>query len=221
MPLAPSRLAPLETDTAGEPVERKRGRLAEPPILPPAALADDARFLRGTLTHALLEHLPGLPRESWDAKAKAFVAQQGPQLPAAVRKSIVAETLAVLRDPAFAPLFGPESRAEVAIVADVPDPRARAGASPRRQDRPSGARGQQRVDRRLQDQPAAAHRSSRRCRGLPPATCRLSPCGAAHLPRHAGQGCHSVDRRPANHGDCRLGLDAQQQRLWQLESASP
>ena len=35
---------------------------AEPPILPPVALAEDGRFLRGTLTHALLEHLPGVPQ---------------------------------------------------------------------------------------------------------------------------------------------------------------
>ena len=103
-------------------VERPPGRLAEPPILPPTALADDGRFLRGTLTHGLLEHLPTLPKEAWAAAAEAFVASGGAQLPASVRKGIVKETLAVLRDPTFAPLFGPTSRAEVAIVADVPHP---------------------------------------------------------------------------------------------------
>ena len=45
-----------------------------------------------------------------------------------MRKSIVKETLAVLRDPTFAPLFGPTSRAEVAIVADVPHPQGRGPA---------------------------------------------------------------------------------------------
>jgi ATP-dependent helicase/nuclease subunit A len=39
-----------------------------------------------------------------------------------MRKAIAAETLSVLRDPAFAPLFGPDSRAEVAIVAEVEHP---------------------------------------------------------------------------------------------------
>jgi ATP-dependent helicase/nuclease subunit A len=128
VPLAPSRLAPLETDAAGEPVERPPSRFAEPPILPPTALAADGRFLRGTLTHGLLEHLPTLPREAWAAAAEAFVASGGAQLPASVRKSIVKETLAVLRDPTFAPLFGPTSRAEVAIVADVPHPQGRGPA---------------------------------------------------------------------------------------------
>ena len=103
-------------------------RLAEPAILPPSALAEDARFLRGTSTHALLEHLPALPRERWAAAANAFIAGRAAQLPAAVRKSIVAETLAVLREPAFTALFGPEARAEVAIVAEIPHPQGRGPA---------------------------------------------------------------------------------------------
>jgi ATP-dependent helicase/nuclease subunit A len=122
LPLVPSKLAPLETDAAGEPVERRSGRLSEPAILPPTALAEDGRFLRGTATHALLEHLPTLPPERWAAAAETFLASRAAQLPAKVRKAIVAETLAVLRDPAFAALFGPDSRAEVAIVAEVERP---------------------------------------------------------------------------------------------------
>ena len=128
VPLAPSRLAPLESDSEGERVERPVGRLAEPAILPPSMLAEDARFLRGTLTHALLEHLPALPRERWAAAAEAFIAGRAAQLPAAVRKGIVAETLAILREPAFAALFGPEARAEVAIVAEIPHPSGRGPA---------------------------------------------------------------------------------------------
>ena len=128
VPLAPSRLAPLESDAEGERVERPVSRLAEPAILPPSALAEDARFLRGTLTHALLEHLPALPKQRWGAAAQAFIASRAAQLPPAVRKSIVAETLAVLREPAFAALFGPEARAEVAIVAEIPHPSGRGPA---------------------------------------------------------------------------------------------
>ena len=122
VPLVPSRLAPLETDTTGEPVEAKRRRYADPPISGPSALADDSRFLRGTLIHALLEHLPTLPQSSWTIAAEAFVAARADNLPRAVRKGIVTETLAVLREPAFAALFGPDSRPEVAIAAEVPRP---------------------------------------------------------------------------------------------------
>ena len=62
VPLVPSRLAPLEIDAEGEPIDppREKGRYAEPPSIAPAVLRDGQRFLRGTLTHALLQHLPGL-----------------------------------------------------------------------------------------------------------------------------------------------------------------
>ena len=132
IPLAPSRLAPLESE-GGDDAARKGARRrsssapSEPAILPPAALAEDARFLRGTLTHALLEHLPLLAPERREAAAHAFLASHAEKLPTPVRKAIVTETLAVLRHPAFAGLFGPDSRAEVAIVAEVPRPGAASG----------------------------------------------------------------------------------------------
>ena len=70
----------------------------------------------------MLEHLPGLPQPSWRAAAEAFLAGRATQLPAETRRDIAAETLAVLQDPALASLFGPQSRAEVAIAAEVPHP---------------------------------------------------------------------------------------------------
>jgi ATP-dependent helicase/nuclease subunit A len=129
VPLAPSRIAPYEADAAGTPAPEARSarRLAEPAILSPRALAQDFRFLRGTLTHALLEHLPSLPRERRAAAAEAFIAARAEALPARVRREIVAETLRVLQAPAFAALFGPGARAEVAIAAEIPHPR---GAAP-------------------------------------------------------------------------------------------
>ena len=122
MPLVPSRLAPLQAEDAHGTQTRGRRSQAEPAMLPPAVLAEDARFLRGTLTHALLEHLPGVPRERWAEAARVFLATRAVQLSVRIREEIAAETLAALRDPALAPLFGPESRAEVAIAADIPHP---------------------------------------------------------------------------------------------------
>ena len=52
---------------------------------------------------------------------------RGEALSLRVRDSIVSETLSILRDPAFAPVFSPQSRAEVAIVAEIPRP---GGAGP-------------------------------------------------------------------------------------------
>jgi ATP-dependent helicase/nuclease subunit A len=125
MPLVPSRLAPLEKDHSDAARTRggRAGSHAEPAMLPPAALAEDARFLRGTLTHALLEHLPTVGRQHWAEAALVFLAARAGQLPERVRCQIADETLTVLQDPAFAALFGPESRAEVAIAADIPRPR--------------------------------------------------------------------------------------------------
>ena len=132
VPLAPSRLAPLESDEEGDPVERPSRKAddrqevpADPPPLAAGAQADGLRFLRGTITHALLEHLPGLAAGDWQDVANRFVEVRGADLRPRVRKSIVEETLAVLRDPGFGPIFGPMSRAEVPIVAELASARGK------------------------------------------------------------------------------------------------
>src|SRR6185503_8488880 len=81
----------------------------------------DKRFL-GTLTHALLQHLPALPVSGWEKAARGFLDLRGSALSTATRKSIAKETLAILTSAEFAPLFGPQSRAEVPIVAVIPNP---------------------------------------------------------------------------------------------------
>lgn len=131
IPVAPSRLAPLDRDDEGEPAPFVPGspgspRVAkEPPTPPPAVLGADHRFLRGTITHALLEHLPNFPREGWERAAAGYVDRRAPQLSASARRSVVTEALAVLNHPSFAPVFGPGSRAEVPLVAELPDPSGR------------------------------------------------------------------------------------------------
>jgi ATP-dependent helicase/nuclease subunit A len=122
IPLAPSRLAPLETDDSGEAVEPTRPARAEPAGVPPRLGADAHRFMRGTLSHALLEHLPNLPAAGRAAAAKVFLDTRARELPARTRTGIATEVLAVLADPAFAPIFGPGSRPEVPIVAAIPRP---------------------------------------------------------------------------------------------------
>jgi ATP-dependent helicase/nuclease subunit A len=123
-PLIPSRLAPLEAAPADEPspAALRRRRHAEPAVLSPSQMAGDSRFVRGNLTHALLEHLPQVPHQGWGAAAEAFLARQGTQLTPKSRRQVAAETLAILQDPALAALFGPDSRAEVPIAAEFPHP---------------------------------------------------------------------------------------------------
>ncbi len=128
VPLAPSRLEPYAPDTEGEPAYRQDKAPGDSFDRPsPLRLAEGGRFLRGTLTHALLEHLPHVSPEKREPAAVAFIERRGAGLSPAARASIVKEALAVLTDPAFAPIFSPDSRAEVAIAATLPRP---AGTGP-------------------------------------------------------------------------------------------
>ncbi len=129
IPLAPSRLEAYAPDAEGEPLievpARARSAAEEPAALPPSAQNADNRFLRGTLTHALLQYLPTLPQASWEKAANGFLAVRGAVLTAKGRSSIAKETLSILTAPEFAPLFGPKSRAEVPIVALIPNPKGK------------------------------------------------------------------------------------------------
>jgi ATP-dependent helicase/nuclease subunit A len=87
--------------------------LDEPAMISPARNA--ARFARGVLVHAMLARLPGIAPARRREAALAFLkARQAPE-------ELADETLAVLDDPAFAAAFAPGSRAEIAIVADLPE----------------------------------------------------------------------------------------------------
>ncbi len=123
VPLAPSRLAPYESDVAEEIAGRRADRsLREPSVLAPSLLGQANRFLRGVVTHALLQHLPAVPPAQRARAAAHYLEVRAAPLPAALRESIAAEVLAILEDAAFAPLFGPASRAEVPIIAEVARP---------------------------------------------------------------------------------------------------
>ncbi len=124
IPIAPSRLAPLDIDTDGEPIEPPAVSANRPArgTPPGAGLGGENRFLRGTLTHALLQYLPTCASNGWARAATAFLEARARALPQRVRSSIIKETIAVLKDPGFAQVFGPQSRAEVAIVAEIQPP---------------------------------------------------------------------------------------------------
>ena len=98
-PLAPSR-------PSGE----------EPPVRSPLGPDEGRRFKRGRLVHRLLQNLPDLAPGARAAAAARFLASPAHDLSAEERAEIAAATLSVLDDPAFAALFGPDSRAEVPIV---------------------------------------------------------------------------------------------------------
>jgi ATP-dependent helicase/nuclease subunit A len=123
VPLAPSRLEPYAPDAEGEPVPPAKRDAAETNDSPsPLSVGGANRFLRGTITHALLQHLPSIAEDRREAVAKTFVDKRGTALPAKVRASIVKETLGVLSDPDFAAIFGQGSVAEAPLAAVIPRP---------------------------------------------------------------------------------------------------
>ncbi|WP_159079854.1 double-strand break repair helicase AddA [Methyloceanibacter sp. wino2] len=109
--LSPSRLAQNATG------EGPFG--TEQPPLGPSALAEDMRFVRGRLIHALLQHLPQVPEDERRSAAERFVSARGDMLSAEARTEIVSEALEIVGDARFAPLFAGDSLAEVPVVARI------------------------------------------------------------------------------------------------------
>ncbi|MGB6439271.1 MAG: double-strand break repair helicase AddA [Methyloceanibacter sp.] len=107
--LMPSRLGPHLAEDAKA--------YAEQPPYGPKALVDNRRFTRGRLVHTLLQYLPQIMPAEQERAARAFVAVRGSDLPAEMLEEVVNETLAIVRDPSFAPIFSPGSFGEVPVVA--------------------------------------------------------------------------------------------------------
>lgn len=98
-PLTPSR--PSEKDVAA---------------LSPLKSKNDHRFLRGNITHKLLQILPDLAPDKREQAAKNYVALPSHNLSEKIQESIVSETIKILNDPNFSAIFGEGSIAEVPIT---------------------------------------------------------------------------------------------------------
>jgi ATP-dependent helicase/nuclease subunit A len=109
-PARPERLAPSRP----EGVEFG----AVPAATSPLAERIDApdRFLRGSLLHALLQHLPDLPDAERENAARRWLDHAGRDLPPGACEEMIAEAMAILHHPEMAALFGPGSRAEVPLT---------------------------------------------------------------------------------------------------------
>ena len=90
--------------------------IGEPAVLSPRKDDGQIRYQRGIIIHRLLQSLPEIPKTRRRAAAEAFVKRPGWNVEANDGAAMVAETLAVLDDPHFAPLFAPGSRAEVSLA---------------------------------------------------------------------------------------------------------
>ncbi|HYC03355.1 MAG TPA: double-strand break repair helicase AddA [Azospirillaceae bacterium] len=112
------RQAP-EEPTPSRPLTPSRPEGEEPAVRSPLGQDDGRRFKRGSLIHKLLQVLPELEPARRPLSAARWLARPAHALGEEEQAEILAETLRVLDDPAFAPLFGPGSRAEVPIVGTV------------------------------------------------------------------------------------------------------
>jgi ATP-dependent helicase/nuclease subunit A len=88
--------------------------LEEPAVTSPR---NAKRFRRGLLVHALLARLPEVDDKDRHEIALRFLKARGAEDAAAIAD----ETLRILNDMVFAPAFGPASRAEIGLVADLPE----------------------------------------------------------------------------------------------------
>lgn len=105
-PLSPSRMTQDEEEPAAQ---------------SPLAADDNYRFLRGNLTHSLLQFLPELPAESREAAAQIYIEKHGQDLKPEIRADVVHETMAILNHPDYSVIFGTGSQAEVPLTGMVGD----------------------------------------------------------------------------------------------------
>lgn len=106
---SPSQMQEQKRIPAPSPLARSEG--------PGAGLG---RFRRGDLIHRLLERLPDLPSSGRPDAAHRMLARER-DLTEEQRAEMIAAAFGVLDDARFAPVFGPGSRAEVALTGTAPD----------------------------------------------------------------------------------------------------
>ncbi|WP_396594422.1 double-strand break repair helicase AddA [Brevundimonas sp. R86498] len=112
-PVSPSRLAGLKAGAAPSPLATVPAPGTE------GAQAPLGRFRRGDLIHRLLERLPEIAPAARTGAATRLLARER-DLSGAQRAEMITAALGVLTDPRFAPVFGPGSRAEVALTGGAP-----------------------------------------------------------------------------------------------------
>ena len=99
------------------PLTPSRPVAADPPQLSPLISRRMAPGLtRGRLVHRLLEMLPEVPAAERPAAGARLLGHYSASLGEAEREALLAEVLRLFDDADFAPLFGPQGRAEVSIA---------------------------------------------------------------------------------------------------------
>jgi len=113
-----TRPAPPE-ESPPRPLAPSRAEQPGPASRSPIGEDGGGAIRRGLVVHALLQTLPDLEPRRRKAAARRFLARKVHGLNRAERSALLAETLAILDDAEFAPLFRPGSRPEVAVSACI------------------------------------------------------------------------------------------------------
>ena len=113
-PAAPSPLASLQALRG----QALTGQAGEAPAAgaPVRGHKSASPFFRGNVLHALLQRLPALPPAEREAAARRYLARPALGLAGTQIDAWSKEVLAITDGEAFADLFAPESRAEVAVT---------------------------------------------------------------------------------------------------------
>jgi len=122
------RRAPPPEPEPTRPLTPSRAVEGEPPLRSPAAGEDGRAFARGRFVHRALQLLAALPRDRRAEGAAWLAGRVDHGLDEATARTAAASVLAVLDDPATAPLWGLASLAEVPVAGIVAGP---PGAPPR------------------------------------------------------------------------------------------
>jgi ATP-dependent helicase/nuclease subunit A len=115
-----SQPAPAEA-TPPRPLQPSDTGLAPPALFDGEHDKDLTPAQRGTLVHALLEHLPAIPSQAREEKARAFLKASMPAATQDIRDALLRQSLETLSLAPLAPLFASGSRAEVPLVARLGD----------------------------------------------------------------------------------------------------
>ena len=189
------RQPPAPEPTPPRPLAPSRPAMPDPPARSPLGDEGGDRFQRGRLVHRLLQSLPELPPDARAAAGRRYLGLELHGLAPEQREDILAETLSVLDRPDFAPLFGPDSRAEVPVVAVLGD-RAISGQIDRIVVLPDRVLI---VDYKTLRPPPGDPEFG--AAGLSPSIGRLSRRRRGDLSRPAGRGGDFVDGRPGFDAD--------------------
>ncbi|NQV21639.1 MAG: double-strand break repair helicase AddA, partial [Rhodospirillales bacterium] len=115
-----AHIAPAAEPVPPRPLAPSRPEDDPPPVLSPIDQKHESGGLaRGQYVHTLLQLLPDLPPEGREDAARHYLAQAGGDMGEGQLEELIAEVMNVLNDPDFAPLFGPNSQAEVPVAGMV------------------------------------------------------------------------------------------------------